>query len=141
MKHIRLEKLAGVRYTPYTPKRYAVTSDGREVGSIEQTVCLSRWRVLDPYCQEVGRHSTIKAAARTAERALVHNAPIPASWVLVPCPRCDGEGAVEVEAVGGFFDMKQEAWYPFPQMMTCPRCNGACEVEVTFEPVELRRAA
>ncbi len=68
------------------------------------------------------------------------SAPLPASWVLIPCPECDGEGFVLQEMVGGHFDAYQEAWYPLERVMTCGRCGGACEVEVSYDE-ELRVAA
>ncbi len=38
------------------------------------------------------------------------------------------------ELVGGYFDMRQECWYPCERLVTCPTCRGRCEVEVTYEP-------
>ncbi len=66
--------------------------------------------------------------------------PLPASWVLIPCPTCDGDGFIEVSVHGGYFDARMECWYPFEKMIPCPRCKGSCEVEVTYD-LDLPEAA
>ena len=62
-----LKKVDGVVYRPHHVKLYLITKNGKEVGSIEQSVCLTYWYVLDDMCCIKTRHRSIKAAARSAK--------------------------------------------------------------------------
>ena len=56
-----------------------------------------------------------------------------ASWVLIPCPTCDGEGCTVQLEVGGYFDLKQECWYPWEKVVRCSECGGNGRIEVTYD--------
>lgn len=59
-----------------------------------------------------------------------------ASWVLIPCPECDGEGYSEVSVPGGFFDLHQQCWYPWEKVVRCPSCHGQGQIEVSYQETQ-----
>ena len=58
---------------------------------------------------------------------------LPASWVLIPCPDCDGEGYSEQAVPGGYFDLSQECWYPSEKVIECQTCLGEGHIEVMYD--------
>ena len=58
---------------------------------------------------------------------------LPASWVLIPCPHCDGEGYTLQLEVGGYFDLLQETWYPWEKFSQCRDCQGTGQLEVSYD--------
>ena len=65
---------------------------------------------------------------------------LPASWVLVPCPSCDGEGCTVQAEPGGYFDLRQECWYPWEKVVRCSECGGNGHIEVTYDLDEQEQA-
>ena len=69
MQNITLSKIAGESYKPHSFKMYEARRNGEVVGMVAQDLGY-KWEVVTADFRLVSRHSTIKAAARVAARAL-----------------------------------------------------------------------
>lgn len=43
---------------------------------------------------------------------------------LVDCPKCDGEGCIDVAVTGGRWSSAMGQWYPAERTETCSLCEG-----------------
>lgn len=69
MQSITLHKRPGERYDAHSFKVYDVCRNGQVVGTIAQDLW-NKWEVVAADFEQVSHHTTIKAAARVAARAL-----------------------------------------------------------------------
>jgi len=43
---------------------------------------------------------------------------------MVDCPKCNGEGCIEIAVTGGRWDSAMGQWYPDERVETCSLCEG-----------------
>lgn len=69
MQSIKLQKVPGERYDARSFKRYEAYRDGCLVGVVAQDL-YNKWEVVDANFNRISHHTTVKAAARVAEKVL-----------------------------------------------------------------------